>query len=110
MTERPPLTEATFFILLSLAEGARHGYAIMKEVESLSEGRVALGTGTLYGAIKRLLDAGWIDRAADSGAENNRDRQAYKLTREGRSILGAEVRRLESLVKLSRTLVPKKEA
>ena len=110
MSENPPLTEATFFILLSLADGPRHGYAILKEVEELSEGRVALSTGTLYGAIKRLLDAGWIRRAAEEQGENPRDRQAYNLTAQGRSILGGEVRRLESLVRLSRTRVARKEA
>jgi len=55
-----PLTEATFFILLSLAPGAKHGYAILKEVPLLSQQRVTLSTGTLYGALKRLLTAGWI--------------------------------------------------
>lgn len=109
MSENQPLTEATFFILLSLADGPRHGYAILKEVEELSEGRVGLSTGTLYGAIKRLLDAGWIQRA-DERAENPRDRQAYNLTPQGRSILGGEVRRLESLVRLSRARVAGKEA
>jgi len=110
MSENQPLTEATFFILLALAEGPRHGYAILKEVEELSDGRVALSTGTLYGAIKRLLDAGSIRRASEDKSETTRDRQAYNLTAHGRSILGAEVRRLESLVRLSRTRVAKKEA
>jgi DNA-binding PadR family transcriptional regulator len=110
MTETPPpLTEATFFILLSLAEGPRHGYAILKEVDELSEGRVALSTGTLYGAIKRLLETRWIERAAEERSENPRDRQAYNLTTQGRSILGSEVRRLESLVRLSRTRVAREE-
>lgn len=110
MSDNQPLTEATFFILLSLAEGPRHGYAILKEVEELSEGRVALSTGTLYGAIKRLLDANWIKRASEGRAENPRDRQAYNLTAHGHSILGSEVRRLESLVRLSRSRVAKREA
>lgn len=111
MTDTPqPLTEATFFILLSLAEGPRHGYAILKEVEELSEGRVTLSTGTLYGAIKRLLEARWIERASEERSENPRDRQAYNLTNEGRTILGSEVRRLESLVRLSRARVARKEA
>lgn len=104
-----PLTEPTFFILLSLAEGPRHGYAIMKGVEELSEGRVTLATGTLYGAIKRLLDTQWIRRVDEKG-ENLRDRQAYNLTVQGKAVLAAEVRRLESLVRLSRTLVSRKEA
>ncbi|MGB2911349.1 MAG: helix-turn-helix transcriptional regulator [Anaerolineales bacterium] len=60
-----PLREPTFFILLSLSPGPKHGYAILKEVEALSEGRVLLSTGTLFGAIKRLLDRSWIRRVDD---------------------------------------------
>jgi DNA-binding PadR family transcriptional regulator len=60
-----PLTEVTFFILVSLAPAARHGYAIMKDVRSLSNARVRLSTGTLYGALKRLLEQGWIERSDD---------------------------------------------
>jgi DNA-binding PadR family transcriptional regulator len=108
--DRQPLTEATFFILLSLADGPRHGYAIMKSAEALSDTRVRLSTGTLYGAIKRLLEGGWIARAEEAAGENQRDRQAYSLTDTGRAILSAEVRRLESLVKLSRAFVSGEEA
>ena len=69
-----PLTEPTFFILLVLAPGPQHGYAIMKETAVLSDARVQLSTSTLYGAIKRLLDQGWIERAeAASGVENGRN-------------------------------------
>ena len=67
--ENLPLTESTFYILLSLAPGPKHGYAIMKDVKMLSESRDLLSTGTLYGAIKRLLDQGWILRV-DEPAEN----------------------------------------
>ena len=56
--ENTPLTEATYFIMLSLSREPRHGYAIMKDVQSLSEDRVILSTGTLYGALKRLLKQG----------------------------------------------------
>jgi DNA-binding PadR family transcriptional regulator len=109
MDNQQPLTESTFFILLALAEGPRHGYAILREVEELSDGRVKLSTGTLYGAIKRLLEANWI-RKVDERDEPARDRQAYNLTSNGRTILGTEVRRLESLVRLSRARVARKEA
>jgi DNA-binding PadR family transcriptional regulator len=94
-----PLTEVTFFILLSLASKPKHGYAIMKDVEDLSAGRLGLSTGTLYGALKRLLDQEWITRIEDpqpNGTE--RERKAYRLTRLGRRILEAEVVRLDSLV------------
>jgi DNA-binding PadR family transcriptional regulator len=56
------LTETTFFILLSLSSGKKHGYLIMKEVERLSGGRTSRSTGTLYGVLGRLLDQGWIER------------------------------------------------
>ncbi len=94
-----PLTEPVFFILLSLAPGPRHGYAIMKETAVLSEGRVQMSTSTLYGAIKRLLEQGLIKRVEeDGGQENGRIRKAYTLTDLGRRILQAEVARMESLV------------
>lgn len=94
-----PLTESTLYILLSLISGPRHGYAIMKDVENLSESRVTLSTGTLYGALKRLLEQGWIDRVADPEPdESERVRKHYALTRLGRQILDAEVVRMQSLV------------
>jgi DNA-binding PadR family transcriptional regulator len=98
-----PLTETTYFILLSLAPGPRHGYAIMKDVRSLSHGRVALSTGTLYSALKRLLDDGWIDRAeGPGGPTDGRGRKDYRLTLLGQRILEAEVQRLQGLVSAAR--------
>jgi DNA-binding PadR family transcriptional regulator len=97
LSEHLPLTEATFFILLSLAPERKHGYAIMKDVQRLSENRVVLSTGTLYGAIKRLLEIGWIKRVKD-GENGKRARQAYALTDAGRRVLDAEVTRLKTLV------------
>jgi DNA-binding PadR family transcriptional regulator len=98
-----PLTETTLFILLSLAGGDKHGYAIMKDVEALSMGRVIFSTGTLYGALRRLLDQGWIDRLDDGAPggpdENGRPRKAYRLTRLGRRLLEAEAARLQSLAR-----------
>ncbi len=93
-----PLTEATFFILLSLAPGSKHGYAIMKDTRALSEGRVVLSTGTLYGALKRLLDQQWIRRVDDRTNRTQRDRKAYVLTSQGRRALNAEIERLENLL------------
>jgi len=98
-----PLREATFFIMLSLAQEPKHGYAIMKEVQVLSEGRIVLSTGTLYGAIKRLLDQSWIRRVNESGATpSNRERKEYALTDLGWRVLKAEVERLNSLVTVAR--------
>lgn len=100
-----PLTETTLYILLSLASGPRHGYAIMKDVQALSSSRVELSTGTLYSALKRLLDQGWIRRAKDpdpSAANGGRVRKSYVLTDLGSSILQAEVDRLRGLVNVAR--------
>ena len=94
-----PLREPTFFILLSLSPGPKHGYAILKSVENLSDGRLTLSTGTLYGAIKRLLDRGWIRRVDDPLPNGtDRERKAYDLTELGRIVLNAELTRLEELV------------
>lgn len=101
--ENLPLREATFFILLSLATASRHGYAIMKDTERLSDGRVTLSTGTLYGAIKRLLEAGWIRRVNNGDVEDSgRQKKEYELTERGRRIFEAEVARLESVVAVAR--------
>jgi DNA-binding PadR family transcriptional regulator len=89
-----PLTEATFFILLSLSSGKKHGYAIMKDVEQLSDERICLGTGTLYGALGRLLDQGWIERIEEE-QDTRRPRKAYVLSEIGRRILLAETVRLQ---------------
>lgn len=102
-----PLTEATFYILLSLAREPRHGYAIIKDVQTLSDERVILSTGTLYGAIKRLLDQNWIVRAedwetSDDASQSKRIRKAYSLTRRGREVLRAEIDRMDSLLKIAK--------
>jgi len=97
-----PLTESTFFIILSLAPGPKHGYAILKKVEALSDGRLVLSTGTLYGALKRMLDSGWIERAPDPEPDDtDRERKAYRLTKLGRRILEAEKARLRRLLGLA---------
>ncbi|MBS3784462.1 MAG: helix-turn-helix transcriptional regulator [Anaerolineae bacterium] len=101
MAEALPLTEATTFILLSLADEAKHGYAIMKDVEALSEGRVELSTGTLYGALSRLLDQGWIARCESEEDERDtpgRPRKTYTLTQIGRRVLEAEIVRLDAVL------------
>jgi DNA-binding PadR family transcriptional regulator len=99
MEERSPLTEPVLLVLLSLAEQPRHGYSILKDVERMSGGRVALSTGTLYGALQRLLNQAWIERFKED--ETTRDRRAYRLTTQGREILQAEVARMKHLTKLA---------
>jgi len=94
-----PLTEVTYFILISLAPGPSHGYAIMKDVRQMSQGRVTLSTGTLYGALKRLLELEWISRNGDQSKRTpGRVRKAYRLTLLGRQVLQAELQRLDTLV------------
>jgi DNA-binding PadR family transcriptional regulator len=98
-----PLTEAAFYILLSIAYEPKHGYAILKEVETLSEGRILFSTGTLYGGLKRFLEGGWIHRVRGKEEEcGQRPRKAYALTDKGRRILDAEIARLQTLVKTAR--------
>jgi DNA-binding PadR family transcriptional regulator len=94
-----PLSEATFFLLLSLAQSPKHGYAIMKDVQQLSQQRIMLSTGTLYGALKRLLEQGWIARSDDEAIDSSgRQQKVYILTARGHAVLAAEVTRLQSLV------------
>jgi DNA-binding PadR family transcriptional regulator len=93
-----PLREPTYLILISLATGSKHGYAIMKDVEVLSDGRVLLSTSTLYTALKRLQESRWIQREEDQSSESNqRERKTYALTTLGLQVLQAEVNRMNSL-------------
>ena len=97
-----PLTEVTFLILLSLAQESRHGYAIMQEVSDLTNGRISLMTGTLYGALRRLLEQGWIERVEEENPEDTgRTRKVYRLSDLGRKILNTEISRLEELVEVA---------
>lgn len=100
-----PLTESTFLIMVSLSAAPKHGYAILKEVEELSAGRVTLSTGTLYGAIRRLLTSSWIERAEDITDDTMRNAKAYRLTEQGRRVLQAEVNRMRTLVTLAEQVV-----
>jgi len=102
-----PLSEAVLLILVSLAQRPRHGYAIMTDVESLSEGRVQLSTGTLYGALQRLLHDRWIEKFAEDEAP--RGRQAYRLTAVGRKALQAEIARMKQLTRLANLRLSKDE-
>jgi DNA-binding PadR family transcriptional regulator len=102
-----PLREPTFFILLSLSDGQKHGYAILKDVAELSQGKVTLGTGTLYEALARLLDQGLIERVAlageaDGAAHPGRPRKAYRLTPRGGQAVQAEAARLDALAAAAR--------
>jgi len=106
-----PLTEATFLILLSLAPGPNHGYGILKDVETLSGGHISFSTGTLYGALKRLLEQNWIERVdSPEQDESGRPRKDYRLTDIGLTILSAETARLEALARIARSRLSPGEA
>ena len=92
-----PVTEPVLYILMSLAEMPRHGYALIKDIEIISEGRVRLSTGTLFGALRRLLENGWIQRFEME--DTSRDKQAYRLTPAGRKQLQFELDRLKHLAR-----------
>ena len=112
MTEtNTPLTPAVFHILLALSSGERHGYGIMKQVEADSQGKVNMGPGTLYGSLKRMLDAGLVresDKRIDPEMDDQR-RIYYQITGVGTQALAAELERYKRVVTLAqeRKLYPK---
>ncbi len=103
-----PLTEPVLLILMSLADEPRHGYALMKDIEALSKGRVRLSTGTLYGALRRLLEDAWIERFEQE--DTSREKQAYRLTPAGRRQFQMELERMKQLMKAATTRLRTREA
>ena len=102
------ISEPVLLILLSLAEQPRHGYAILRDTERMSEGRVRLSTGTLYGALRRLLEDNWIERFKEEDA--SRGRLAYRLTAAGRRNLQMELARMKHLTRLAALRVARRGA
>src|SRR5271167_4905940 len=106
-----PLTPAVFFVLFSLADREKHGYAIMQDVAVLSAGKSRMGPGTLYTTLQRLLDLGLIEevRSSQNPAERERRRRCYRITGTGKTLLEDELSRMDSVVRLARTkkLVPR---
>jgi DNA-binding PadR family transcriptional regulator len=90
-----PLTPAVFQILLALSDGPKHGYLIMKEVESSTDNMIPMGPGTLYGSIKRMIEAGLIIETTSPPTEKDQRRRYYKLNHFGRMVLEAELNRLQ---------------
>lgn len=97
MKKQEPLTESYFYILLCLYEMPRHGYGIMQEAARLSDDRVKIGSGTMYGAVSNMLRKGWIEEKDSNDPGDNRKR-LYQLTDEGRRTLLDEIIRLRHLV------------
>ena len=102
------VSEPVLLILTSLAGQPLHGYALLKDIEALSGGRVRLSTGTLYGALRRLLEDGWIERYEQ--ADTSREKQAYRLTAAGRSQLQLELDRMKQLTRAASARLRTKEA
>lgn len=102
------MSEPVLLILTSLADKPRHGYALMKDIEALSEGRVRLSTGTLYGALRRLLEDAWIERFEQP--DTSREKQAYRLTPAGRRQLQWELDRMKQLTRAAAARLRLKEA
>ena len=99
-----PLPEATIHILMAVAEDDRHGYAIIQEVATRTDGALKLSPGTLYRSIQRMLEQGLIEETAERPAPELDDerRRYYRITAFGRTVAKAEARRLAQLVKLAR--------
>src|SRR6185312_933943 len=103
-----PLSPTTLYILLALAEGDRHGYSIIKEVEASTAGTVRLFPGTLYRLIKQMVIDGWIVEEERNDPADDQRRRYYRLTKWGRAIAQAESQRLLDIVRLAqaRNLLP----
>jgi DNA-binding PadR family transcriptional regulator len=104
ISSQQPLTPAVFHILMALADGEKHGYSIMKDVETQTGGKLKMGPGTLYGSIKRMLAAGFIEEADErpDPALDDERRRYYRLSSMGQTVLSAESQRLEQAVKIAR--------
>ncbi len=96
-----PLTPVVFAILLALAEGDKHGYAIMKEARTPHGGGIQMGPGTLYGTLDRLMRDGLVE---ESGVSDDERRRYYRLTGLGRTSLAAELARLDAAVASARSM------
>ena len=104
MAAMEPLTPAVFHTLLSLADGEKHGYGIMQEVAARTNNALIMGPGTLYGTLKRMLEAGLVEECGErhDPAMDDQRRRYYRLTRQGRRAARAEAQRLEALVQAAR--------
>ena len=101
-----------FHVLVALADGDRHGYAVIKDVSTRTAGRVELGTGTLYGIIKRLLAEGLVveSKRRPAAADDDERRRYYRLTPFGRQVVTAETTRLEAMVDAARATLMLRKA
>ena len=107
-----PLPTAVFHILVALADSDRHGYSIMQDVDARTGGKVRLSAGTLYTAIRRMLEQGLIEELRDSPDPGSADerRRYYRVTRMGRDVALAEAKRFSELLDQARAtkLIPRR--
>jgi DNA-binding PadR family transcriptional regulator len=96
------MTPAVVHVLLALAGGERHGYAILKDVQLHAGSQLRFGPGTIYGTLQRLMEAGWVEGSAPPAADVDQRRRYYRMTRDGREALRAEVDRLGSILDAAR--------
>ena len=99
-----PLTPVVLHILLALADerNGKHGYAVAREVEALTDGHITMGPGTLYGSIQRMLDADLIEERRGTARDDDERRRYYRVTTFGRRVLSLELSRLASVVAIAR--------
>ncbi len=96
------MTPAVVHVLLALAGGERHGYAILKDVQLHGGSQLRFGPGTIYGTLQRLMEAGWVEESTPPAADVDARRRYYRMTRDGREALEAEVDRLGSILDAAR--------
>jgi DNA-binding PadR family transcriptional regulator len=103
-----PLTPAVFHILLALADRERHGYGVMQEVAGQTRNKMIMGPGTLYGTLKRMLEAGLVEECGERQDPklNEERRRYYRITRQGRRVASVETERLRALLQLARAKFP----
>ena len=104
MPKQEPLTESYFYILLCLYKENLHGYAIMQKAKEISEGKVVIGAGTMYGATSNMIKKAWIEEIQEE-AKDERGKRAYKLTEVGKQVLEQELARLENLVTTAKSII-----
>ena len=100
-----PLTPVVLHMLLALAgeRQGKHGYALAREVEDVTDGQIRMGPGTLYGSIQRMIDSSLIEESARRGTEDDDRRRFYKVTPFGRKVLDLELARLSAVISIART-------
>jgi DNA-binding PadR family transcriptional regulator len=96
------MTPAVVHVMLALAGGERHGYAILKNVQEHAGSRLRFGPGTIYGTLQRLMECGWVEETAPPAADVDPRRRYYRMTKDGRDALRSEVDRLGAILDAAR--------